>query len=68
MVRKTTVWIFQATNWWTLARKDLDSKFKLCGDRDETINHIGSECSKLAIKDSTSLDGEGDPLGIVQEI
>ena len=24
------------------------SKCKLCGDRDETINHIISECSKLA--------------------
>ena len=26
------------------------SKFRLCGDRDETINHIISECSKLAQK------------------
>ena len=25
-----------------------NSKFRLCGDRDETINHIISECSKLA--------------------
>ena len=25
-----------------------NSKYKLCGDRDETINHIISECSKLA--------------------
>ena len=25
-----------------------NSKFKLCGDRDETINHIISKCSKLA--------------------
>ena len=25
-----------------------DSKCRLCGDRDETINHIISECSKLA--------------------
>ena len=24
------------------------SKSRLCGDRDETINHIISECSKLA--------------------
>ena len=25
-----------------------NSKCRLCGDRDETINHIISECSKLA--------------------
>ena len=24
----------------------IDSKCRLCGDRDETINHIISECSK----------------------
>ena len=28
-----------------------NSKFRLCGDRDETINHIISECSKLAQKE-----------------
>ena len=28
-----------------------NSKCKLCGDRDETINHIISECSKLAQKE-----------------
>ena len=36
------------------ARKDKtqqNSKCKLCGDRDETINHIISECSKLAQKE-----------------
>ena len=27
------------------------SKCELCGDRDETINHIISECSKLAQKE-----------------
>ena len=27
------------------------SKCRLCGDRDETINHIISECSKLALKE-----------------
>ena len=27
-----------------------NSKCTLCGDRDETINHIISECSKLAQK------------------
>ena len=36
------------------ARKDKtqqDSKCRLCGDRDETINHIISKCSKLAQKE-----------------
>ena len=28
-----------------------DSKCRLCGDRDETINHIISECSKLSQKE-----------------
>ena len=28
-----------------------NSKCRLCGDRDETINHIMSECSKLAPKE-----------------
>ena len=28
-----------------------NSKFSLCGDTDETINHIISECSKLAQKE-----------------
>ena len=28
-----------------------NSKCRLCGDRDETINHIISECSKLAQKE-----------------
>ena len=28
-----------------------NSKFRLCGDRDETTNHIISECSKLAQKE-----------------
>ena len=28
-----------------------NSKYRLCGDRDETINHIISECSKLELKD-----------------
>ena len=27
-----------------------NSKFRLCGDRDETINHIISKCSKLVLK------------------
>ena len=28
-----------------------NSKYRLCGDRDETINHIISECSKLTQKE-----------------
>ena len=28
-----------------------NSKYRLCGERDETINHIISECSKLAPKE-----------------
>ena len=28
-----------------------NSKCRLCGDRDETINHIISECNKLAQKE-----------------
>ena len=28
-----------------------NSKCRLCGDRDETINHIISECSKLGQKE-----------------
>ena len=28
-----------------------NSKCRLCGDRDETINHVISECSKLAQKE-----------------
>ena len=28
-----------------------NSNCRLCGDRDETINHIISECSKLAQKE-----------------
>ena len=31
--------------------KQQNSKYRLCGDRDETINHIISECSKLAQKE-----------------
>ena len=30
------------------------NKCRLCGDRDETINHIISECSKLALKEYKS--------------
>ena len=37
-----------------------NSKCRLCGDRDETINHVISECSKLALKEyNTKLDWMG---------
>ena len=36
-----------------------NSKCWLCGDRDETINHIISECSKLAQKEYIRLDTTG---------
>ena len=37
-----------------------NSKCRLCGDRDETINHIISECSKLVQKEyKTRHDWEG---------
>ena len=32
-------------------KTQLNSKCGLCGDRDETINHVISECSKLAQKE-----------------
>ena len=47
-----------------------NSKCRLCGYRDETTNHI-NECDKLGQKEyKTRHDsvGEGDRLGIVQEI
>ena len=41
-------------------KKQQNIKFKLCGDRDETINHNISECRKLAQKDyKTSHDWMG---------
>ena len=47
-----------------------ESSYRLCDDRDESINHIISESSKLAQKeDNTRYQwvGKDDPLGIVQE-
>ena len=55
------------------ARRDKrqeNSKCKLCGDRDKTINYIISECRKLAQKEYKTkhdLGGQGDPRGYVQE-
>ena len=46
-------------------------KTKACGERDETVNFIISEGSKLAqngIQNEALLSGNDDPLGIVQEI
>ena len=48
-----------------------NSKCSLCGDRDEMINHIIIECSKLVQqKHKTRYDyvGKEDPQGIMQEI
>ena len=44
-------------------------KCTLCGNRDETVNHIISECSKLPKEYKTRHDwgGQGDPLGDKQE-
>ncbi len=47
------------------------SRYRLCGDREEAINHIISECSKLTQKENKTrhnMEGEGDPLGIVREV
>ena len=52
-------------------KKQQNSKCRLCCDRDETINHIISECRKLAQKDyKTRQDWVGKVilLVIVQEI
>ena len=46
-----------------------NSKCRLCGHRDETINYITSEFNKLAQKEfKTRYNWEGYPLRIVQEI
>ena len=43
-----------------------NSKCRLCGDRDETINHIISECSKLAQKEyKTRHDWMGKVIPLV---
>ena len=51
-------------------KTQLNSKCRICGDRDETINHIISECSKLAqeYKVRHNWGGQGGPLGYVQDI
>ena len=48
-----------------------NSQCRLCGDRDETINHIVSECSNFAEREDKSKEdflGKVDSLGILQEI
>ena len=48
-----------------------NSKCRLCGNRDETINHIISECSKLAQKEYKTRNdwvGKGIHPGDVEEI
>ena len=42
----------------------IPTKYKLIGDKDVTINHIISECSKLVRKNLTRLS---DQLGIVKK-
>ena len=50
-------------------KTEQNSRCGLCGDGDETINHIISECSKLAQKEyKVRLGGQSESLGIVQEI
>ena len=54
-----------------IVKTQQNSKRRSCGDRDETINHIISECSKLAQKEHKTrheLGGQDDPLGNVQGI
>ena len=50
----------------TKARIDkmqLNSRYWLCGDRDEMINHIITKCSKLALKEyKTRHDWVGDKI------
>ena len=65
MGRKTSVRIFQATNWRNLTREDLDmvKKEKLL-----ERNWISSNNSKKQRHLRPIMGGEGNPLGIVQEI
>ena len=62
-------WTWLSTNYikTRLDKTQQNSKYRLCGDRNETINHIIRECSKLAQKE-TRMGGKGDRLGDVQEI
>ena len=39
-----------ATWWWWWWKIDDKPKSRLCGDRDETVNHIISKCNDLALK------------------
>ena len=47
-----------------------NGRCRLCGDRDETINHIISEGNKSARKNVRlgKTGWKGDPLGIEQEV
>ena len=44
-----------------------NSRYSLCDYRNETINHVISECSKLAQKEYNIIR-QGDSVGIVHEI
>ena len=50
-------------------RTQKESKCRMCGRADETINHLLSECSKMAQKEYKRHDwmGEKNTLGRVQE-
>ena len=50
------------------ARIDKTQQNNRCSDRDETINHIMNERSKLAQKSIRLVSEEGDQVGIVQEV
>ena len=54
----------------TRIRRKQNSRCWLCGERDETINHIISKCSKLALKKYKTrhdwVTMQGDPRGIVE--
>ena len=43
----------------TYIRRKKNNRCKLCGDRDETVNHIIIECFKLAQKKRIKLDSTG---------
>ncbi len=45
-----------------------NSKRRLCSDRDETMNHMISECSKLAQKEYKRRRGLAEVVGTVQQV
>ena len=51
------------TIWKQVQTKRKSSRCRLCGDRDETINHITSECSKFAQKENETRHKVGKVQG-----